>query len=131
MRGLKSIKLVVLGLIIALGMTSMSSGSWSHLGSRKVNYGLDHDRIMVTAKDGYFTKLKLNVNGSLTLHKARVNFRNGTSQSLNVAHNFNKGRDSRVLDLNGGKRIIQSVDFWYDTKNRARHKATIHLYGRH
>jgi hypothetical protein len=129
MKGLKLIKLSILGLFLALGLSSMSLGHWNHLGSRTVNYGLDHDKIMVTAKEGYFTKLKMNVTGSLNMHKVKINFRNGTTQVLHVSHQFIRGRDSKVLDLKGGKRIIQSVDFWYDTKNRARHKATIHLYG--
>lgn len=41
-----------------------------------------------------------------------------------------QGRDSKVIDLKGGKRIIQSIDMWNDTKNKAGRKATVHLYGR-
>jgi len=129
MKKIKTLKTAALLLFVSTLM-AMSSGAWNHLGSRKVNFGLDHDRIIVTAQEGTFTKLKLNVNGNLNLHKVKVNFRNGKSQVLNVRHNFVKGRDSRVLDLIGGKRIIQSVDLWYDTKNRAKKRATVHLYGR-
>ena len=73
----------------------------------------------------------MNVSGNLSMHKMKVNYRNGNSQLLNVRHNFNQGRDTKVIDLKGGKRIIQSIDMWYDTKNKAGRKATIHLYGRH
>jgi len=127
MRNIKTLAIV----LCLSTLLAMSDGAWDHLGTRKVNFGLDHDRISVTASEGKFTKLKLMVTGNLTMHKMKVNFRNGTSQTLNVRHKFTQGRDSRVLDLNGGKRIIQSVDLWYDTNNRARRKATVHLYGRH
>jgi hypothetical protein len=112
-------------------LLAMSDGAWDHLGTRKVNFGLDHDRIAVTSAEGRFTKLKLQVSGNLSMHKMKVNFRNGTSQSLNIRHNFVQGRDSRVIDLKGDKRIIQSVDLWYDTKNRSKRRATVNLYGRH
>ncbi|MBT8328014.1 MAG: hypothetical protein KJP21_09855 [Bacteroidia bacterium] len=131
MKGIKRIKLFALGLLLMGSMTSMISGSWEHLGTRTVQFGLDHDKIVVTAKEGRFAKLKINVNGNLNLHKVKVNFRNGTSQILNTRHNFVKGANSKVLDLKGGKRVIQSVDFWYDTKNRSRRRAIVHVYGRH
>ena len=131
MKGLKRIKQLALGLLIIGTLASMTSGSWEHLGTRTVQFGLDHDKMVVTAKEGRFAKLKINVNGNLNLHKVKVNFRNGSSQTLNTRHNFVRGADSKVLDLNGGKRIIQSVDFWYDTKNRSRRRAVVHMYGRH
>ncbi|MFY0644367.1 MAG: hypothetical protein JXR19_07855 [Bacteroidia bacterium] len=116
--------------LIAL-LSAFSTSSWMHLGSRKVNFGLDHDRIVVTATKGSFTKLKLNVTGNLNMHRIQVNYANGSSEKLNLRHHFVRGRDSRVLDLKGHKRIIQSVDLWYDTKNSSRRRATIRLYGRH
>ena len=132
MRKIKSLNYVLIGILSIGLLTSMSSGrSWKHLGSRTVQFGLDHDKITLTAKEGTFTKIKLHVNGNLNLHKVKVNYRNGTSQILNTRYNFTRNANSRVLDLNGGKRILKSVDFWYDTKNRSRKRAIMHLYGRH
>ena len=34
---------------------------WEKLGSRKVNMGADHDEILVTAYEGFFTKIKFKV----------------------------------------------------------------------
>ena len=131
MKGFKKIIQLALGLLIIGSMASMSSGLWEHLGTRTVQYGLDHDKIIVTAKEGTFSKIKINVNGNLNLHKVQVNYRNGSSQVLNTRHHFVRGADSKVLDLKGGKRIIQSLDFWYDTKNRSKRRAVVHVYGRH
>jgi hypothetical protein len=129
---MKNINKLILALLFSItSLLALSAGNWSHLGSRTVDFGLDHDRIKVTASNGTFTKLKMNVSGNLSMHKMKVNYRNGNSQLLNVRHSFIQGRDTKVLDLKGGKGIIQSIDMWYDTKNKAGRKATIHLYGRH
>ena len=37
---------------------------WERLGTRKVNFRLDRDEIMVTAREGAFTGLKMKVSGS-------------------------------------------------------------------
>jgi hypothetical protein len=129
---MKNINKLTLALLFSItSLLALSAGNWSHLGSRTVDFRLDQDRVKVTASNGTFTKLKMNVSGNLSMHKMKVNYRNGNSQLLNVRHSFNQGRDTKVLDLKGGKRIIQSIDMWYDTTNKAGRKATIHLYGRH
>ncbi|MBO6518118.1 MAG: DUF2541 family protein [Bacteroidia bacterium] len=105
---------------------------WEHLGSKKVNFGLDKDVITITAAEGKFTKLKLKVSGgNLNMHKMVVVYGNGTRDNINVKHNFTKGDVTRTIDLNGNRRVVQKVIFWYDTKNRSRRKATLHLFGRH
>ncbi len=121
----------MISLIFFIVLSAFSTASWHKLGTRTVNYGLDHDKIMVTAKDGAFTALKVDVSGNLNMHKMKVNYANGQSERIPIAYNFRRGRDSRLIDLKGNKRLIRSVDFWYDTKNRSRRRASIRLYGRH
>ncbi len=104
---------------------------WELLGTKKVNYGLDRDEIIVTATEGVFSALKLRVRrGGINLHKVAVHFANGEVEELELRHNIPAGGESRVLDLPGNKRIIQKVVFWYDTKNYANKKAVIELWGR-
>lgn len=131
MQRIKKFKTTLFTLIAFITLVSMSAGAWQHLGTRTVNFGLDHDSILVTAKDGRFSKIKVNVSGNLNMHKVVVHYANGTRQNLSIRHNFKRGQDSRVIDLNGGKRIIRSIDLLYDTKNRARKKAKVFVYGRH
>lgn len=105
---------------------------WERLGVRKVNYGLDHDVIPVGAHEGGFKKLKVVVNASpLNMHKMVVHFGNGTQENIDLKHNFTKASASRVIDLPGEKRIIKSIEFWYDTKNFAKGKATVRVFGMH
>lgn len=105
---------------------------WELLGSRKVNYTLDRDEILVTAKEGAFSALKIVVKkGGLSLHRVAVHFGNGEVEELEVRENIPADGESRVMDLPGNKRIIKKVVFWYDTKNYADQRATLNLWGRH
>gem|GEM_PF-2075104 len=64
---------------------------------------------MVTASEGYFTKLKLTVTRQLNMKKIKVNYKNGTRHVITRRHNSVNSKDTKVLDLNGGKRLIHSV----------------------
>lgn len=104
---------------------------WERLGSRVVNYGLDKDVIQVGAKEGGFTKLKVAVTGgSLNMHRMVVHYMNGSKEEISLRHNFRKGSTSRVIDIRGGKRLIKKIVFFYDTKNLARSRAKVHVFGR-
>lgn len=104
---------------------------WELLGSRKVNYGLDKDEIIVTAREGVFSALKIKVlRGGINLHRVAVHFGNGEVEELEVRENIPANGESRVLDLPGNKRVVQKVVFWYDTKNYAGKKAVVNLWGR-
>ena len=119
-------------LVLGSGFISNRRTSWEFLGTKTVNYKLDRDVLRVTAKEGAFTKLKLQVTGgSLNMHKMIVQYGNGKKEEINLKHNFNRRSDSRVIDLNGGKRIIRDITFIYDTKDRSRRRAEVHVYGRH
>ena len=104
---------------------------WKRLGSKKVSYKLDRDVIHVGANDGTFTKLKIQVTGgNVHIHKMVVEYGNGTNDNIVVKHIFKKGSNSRVIDLEGGKRIIKDITFIYDTKNSSKKKGTIHVFGK-
>jgi hypothetical protein len=110
---------------------SQSRAKWEKLGVRAVNYGLDKDDIHVGAKEGGFTKLKVVVTGgALNMHRMVVTYMNGEKEEIELRHNFAKGSSSRVIDLNGGKRLIKNIRFFYDTKNLARSKAKVIVFGR-
>jgi hypothetical protein len=105
---------------------------WEKLGQRKVNYGLDRDEIFVTARDGRFSKIKLRVkNGGLNMHRCVIHFANGSKQNVEMRNNLAPGSETRVIDINGGRRVIKKVVFWYDSKNWSQKKAVVALWGRH
>lgn len=105
---------------------------WEQLGTRTVNFGLDRDEISVTAREGFFTALKLKVDRSaLNMHKMVIHFGDGSSQDVEMRNTFRAGEESRVIDLAGNRRVITKVVFWYDTKNIRKARAVVELWGRH
>jgi len=105
---------------------------WEMLGARKIKYRVERDEILVTAREGGFTAVKLKfLHAPVNMRKMTIHFRNGDTQEVVLKNNFARGGESRVIDLKGGKRVIRKVVFWYDSKNRAARRATIQLWGRH
>jgi hypothetical protein len=87
--------------------------------------------IGVTYIDGTFTAIKLEVtDGALNMHRCIVHFKNGSSQEVELRHNFGRGNESRIVDLNGNRRFISKIEFWYDSKNVHLKRATLTVWGR-
>lgn len=106
-------------------------GRWEMLGQRKVNRSLDRDEIIVTAREGAFRKAKLMVRKSpINMHRCVIHFRNGDTQEVAIRNNIPAGGETRVIDIEGNRRIITKVVFWYDTKG-LQDKAVVELWGRH
>jgi hypothetical protein len=130
---------VILGALFFVSLMSFDTvktvenqkSEWLKLGSRKVNYALDQDVINVGLRDGKFKRLKLQVTGgSLNMHKMIVHYGNGTRESIALKYNFTRRAASRTIDLKGNQRIIRKIVFVYDSKNRSRQRATMHVFGK-
>ena len=119
--------------LVSSGETGFSTfRPWELLGVKKVDYALDRDEVLVTSREGTFTGIKISVKRSpINLHKIVVHYGNGQVDEIEVRANIRAGGETRVIDLPGNKRVIQKVVFWYDTKNLARGKGVVELWGRH
>lgn len=107
-------------------------GSWEHLGTRKVNRRLDRDIIPVTIRDGFFRKIKLMaVDGNINIKQCIIQFADGTKQIVEVRKTLKANQSTNVIDISGNRRIIDQVEFLYDTKGIKVKKAKIKLYGQH
>ena len=61
-----------------------------------------------------------------------IHFANGEDQSVELRNSIRAGGETRVIDIDGGSRIITSIDFWYDAKTLGRgNSATVRSLGRH
>jgi hypothetical protein len=113
------------------GSSALADPNWEVLGTRQVNFVGDHDTIIVTALEGRFDAIKLDVDrGDLELYDVVVTFGNGEKFSPATRYIFNEGTRSRNIDLPGAKRVIKKVDFYYRSKLR-NGRATLTLWGRH
>ena len=123
--------LIVLALLSSTTPARAQKADWVRLGTRKVNYTVDHDVIPVGLKDGVFTKLRVVVTGgSLNMHRMVVEYGNGTKDEIPLRHTFTRRSTSRVIDLRGNRRIIRKITFWYDTKGISGRRATVTVFGR-
>ena len=122
-------------LIAALGvflLTSFNLPKWDFLGSRTVDFKLDHDEIVVTGHEGKFDAIKIKVTRApINMYKVVVHFGNGGEQNLEIANNFTPGSESRTINLKGEDRVIKRISFWYDTKKKATKKAIVEVWGKH
>lgn len=111
--------------------TPIKKLNWEKLGTKTVDFKLDKDVLRVGAKEGRFSKLKLAVTGgSLNMHKMKIEYMNGQTEKIDLRHNFNQRSSSRVIDIDGRRRIIKNITFWYDTKNRSKKKAKLTVFGK-
>jgi hypothetical protein len=110
--------LVTIIACIAIGGTAQAdrwdSKGWTKLGERDVDRKVDRDRIPVGRYEGKFAKLTLVVeNSDLDLLDFEVTFGNGEKFHPEVRHFFKEGARTRVIDLPGDDRVIQSIDLKY------------------
>lgn len=105
---------VVCGLAISVSASAQSQ--WVKLGEKSVHFKGDKDEIKCSNK-GEFSKLKIRVeNNSVEFDKVIVDFKQGSSQELWIRKEIGAGEETRVLDLRGGKREIESITFYYKSQ---------------
>jgi len=116
---------------VAAGANAVSAQKWRELGSKEVDYNVDHDTITVTAMRGDFRKIKLRVsNAPVRFYRIVVTYGNGRSQDVDVRSLIRPGGETRTIDLPGRERVIRKVEFWYESASLRRQKARVTLYGR-
>jgi hypothetical protein len=120
-------------LVFLVGLTPRGNqsliqiGNWKLLGTVVASHNSDHDVILVKGPYDNFKKLKFKVTDSpLILNKMIVRYDDGgRPENINTKIEIPKGGESRVIDLNGGRRKIKSVEFWYETKGILNGKANL------
>jgi hypothetical protein len=90
------------------------SKGWTKLGERWVSGKLDRDTIVVGAYKGKFTKLTLVVErNDIELLEFQIVFANGERFDPVLRHYFRDGSRTRVIDLPGDERVIQTINMKY------------------
>lgn len=123
--------------VLSLGLATIAAGAlaadrgWKLLGERTVTDGADHDSIAVTAAEGDLEALQIRVRGrAVQFREVRVHYANGDEQVLELRDVIPAGGNSRVVDLEGGDRIVRRVEFRYDAQSARGKKALIRLFGK-
>jgi hypothetical protein len=81
-----------------------------YLGNAHVDAAVDHDSIKVRG-DGTYRAIQLRVRGgAVNFDRVIVRYGNGTMEEIQVRNRIPDGGRTRIIDLPGDRRIIQSVD---------------------
>lgn len=101
------------------------------LGSRFVDFKVDHDEIAVGKYRGQFRKLRFQVKGNdVEIFDLFVVYANNDKDKIPVKLIFNEGNRSRIIDLEGRHRFIRKIIFNYRSIGPVREgKAEIRVYG--
>ena len=91
-----------------------SRNGFEFLGQRAVNGSVDHDVIPVGRRDGRFHELMIVVERApVEIYDMVVTFGNGDRWEPRTRLVFGRDTTSRSIDLPGGARVVQRVDFRY------------------
>jgi hypothetical protein len=131
---MKLAKLLPLTILLGVAIAQAQPGrGWTFLGEAHVDGAADHDRIAVTAARGEYRAIRIRVeNAAIQFDRVVVHFGNGTSTPIALRNRIRAGDQTRVIDLPGDRRVIESVEFWYTRGNmRNPERPKLSLFGLH
>ena len=106
---------IALFLAFASSMTLSAHGIvWRFLGGTRIGKGQDHERIRIDDQQGPFRAVQLRVRGdAIFCQRVVVTYRNGSSEVLAIGGRLSSEGNTRIIDLAGEGRTLQSVELWY------------------
>lgn len=121
----------ILFLLASCGQLLQAQRGWVYLGEANVDNAVDHDRIVVTGARGEFRAIQIRVERApVEFDHVVVHFANGSSDPIVIRSRIPARGQTRVIDLPGDHRVIQSVEFWYSRAGRSPRKPKVRLFGR-
>jgi hypothetical protein len=119
---------VVLALTLCTSLYAQR-GRWTYLGNSHVDGANDHDSIKVGRSEGGFRAIQLRISGgAINFERVIVRYGNGTQEEIPVRARIPDGGQTRVIDLPGERRLIESVDLWYG-KDKWTKRPKVSLFG--
>jgi Protein of unknown function (DUF2541) len=129
-RRFRTATFAALTLSFALVATAQRRPVWEFLGEANVDGSVDHDNIVVTGRAGTFKAIQLRVqNNTVQFQRVVVHYGNGQNERIPVAGRIRPGGSTRVIDLPGDRRVIESVELWYSRANWGPRRPKVQLYG--
>lgn len=110
-------------------MVSTSPG-WHKIATTTVDFTKERDEVSVLGAD-HFSAIKLMVTGApIDLQDLEIWYENGTKQDVAMRSSMEIGKESRVINIEGGDRDIDKIVLVYKTMpNRKDEKAEVTIFG--
>jgi Protein of unknown function (DUF2541) len=116
--------------ITAAAAIPAQANQWVQLGEQTVGHHTDRDIVYVGSDEGRYEALRFRVLGNrVAFAEARVVYGNGTSEVLNVKEHVQPGETTQAYDLHGQHRIIQRIEFLYQSEIPWAGRATVQVIG--
>jgi len=116
--------------LVTLDQSLLAQRGWDYLGEANVDGQIDHDNIRVTAAEGRFRAIRMRVeNAPIRFDRVVIHYGDGDSQPIMIRTRIGAGGETRAIDLPGNRRVIQSVEFWYERASGSPRKPKVRLFG--
>jgi hypothetical protein len=93
-------------------------GQWTLLGQRHIDGRADNDKIDIGRDNGRFRAIQFRVEGGTVMFdRIRVQYLNGETDEISVRSRIDDGGKTRIIDLPGNRRVIESISMWYAKRN--------------
>jgi hypothetical protein len=104
--------------------------AWELLGEQAVGFGVDRDVIRVGRREGFFSKIALEVrDNDVEILDLKVFFNRGAPQDVRVRQVIRRGDRTRPLDLIGRDRLIDRIEITYRSNPNSRGRAKVAVFG--
>jgi hypothetical protein len=129
-KALQVISCALLLTIFGQALYAQNYGRWIYLGESNVDGTADHDRIKIGRDDGRFRALQIRVERApIEFHRVVVHYGNGSDEEVAIRSRIKPGGKTRVIDLRGRDRVIDSVEIWYAKARYRSAKPKLRLFG--
>jgi hypothetical protein len=129
-KALQAISCALLLTIFGQALYAQNYGRWIYLGESNVDGNADHDRIKIGRDDGRFRALQIRVERApIEFHRVVVHYGNGSDEQVAIRSRIKPGGKTRVIDLRGRDRVIDSVEIWYARARYGSAKPKLRLFG--
>jgi hypothetical protein len=117
-------------LVVGLSTTARAQHpGWVLLGERHIDGHMDNDKVDVGKDAGTFRAIQFRVSGGdVHFEKIQVKYLNGTREDIDVRADIPAGGRTRIIDLPGDRRVIESVSMWY-SKGEWHTRPSVKVYG--
>ena len=104
----------LVGLCLVVAAVTMGAEGWHQLGQKVVNFRSNPDVITTVGDPVPFAKLRLQVKESaLDIVDVKVYVADGQTFNVTLNKYLRPGAESSVIEVPGGPKVIQKVEFSY------------------